>query len=135
MGVWLSLVVGGESSSNRPLVRAVESLRSTAKQLTTDDDPDGGAIDLDIVFKVSGPIATGDFEGVEVRRWRPSKNELTVQVGVAEDGAGDDAKAFLSRTLQAVLDEARAHLARKQVDVPFDLAAGMVQQLIQSLDT
>jgi hypothetical protein len=130
--VLVSLVVGGESNANRPLVRAITSLRSAAKPLNAAVVPCDGSVDLDIVFKVSGPIVAGDFEGVEVLSFRRATRRLTIEVGVPEDGAGDDPEAFLERTLTTALAVAEGRL-RTLPDLNVEDATAIVEQLIHGL--
>ncbi len=129
----LSLVIGGESSSNRPLIRKVRSLGSIAKEQSADLSSDSDAAGLDIVFKVSGPIAAGDFEGVEVGKWVSGKRLMVMQVGVPEKVPGGDVDGFLQQTLPVVVERARSHLAKKKIDASLDQADAVVTGLVASL--
>jgi hypothetical protein len=131
--VTLSLIIGGESSANRPLIRAVHALKVKAKERWADRESEPDAASLDIVFKVSGPIAAGDFEGVEVGKWISAKQLMVMQVGVPETLPGGDAKRFLEATLPEVVQRARAHLAKKKVDASLDEAEALVADLVASL--
>jgi hypothetical protein len=104
-----------------------------AKERSAEREPKPEAASLDIVFKVSGPIVAGDFEGIEVGKWVPAKRLMVMQVGVPEILPGGDVDGFLHATLPAVVERARAHLAEKDVGASLDEADEVIAELVISL--